>query len=363
MPVRDLATPGRRASQRVRRVLNPDGSPAAPAVDARPRRSAAARRDAPASGTTARGGLTATELARAAWHAFPGFLALFLVREVFPDEPHRTWRAHVVARALAPFLVACWIVEWARLSAGILPTVAHRAFAAILRPSERHGVHGTAWYLLGVCIALSAYPADAAVLAIAHLAWCDPAASVVGRALGDVPWLGGGKRFASGKSWIGTLACAATGAAVTYALFAPGGTFAAREDAAAAAAAAAAATSGWRGKSIPSTAIVSDHSTDPHRLLALAIVGGLTTALVELFGSPAAKGAAKGAEKDAEKGAEDGVRAAIDAYKSRRRSARKEPAGSVGFVRVALSGAANDNFLIPIITGGVMWGARVALLG
>ena len=55
--------------------------------------------------------------------------------------------------------------------------------------------------------------------------------------------------------------------------------------------------------------------------------------------------------------------AAIDAYKSRRRSARKESAGSVGFVRVALCGAANDNFLIPIITGGVMWGARVALLG
>ena len=359
MPVRDLATPGRRASQRVRRVLNPDGSPAAPVVNARPRRPpTAARREAPASATTTRGGLTATELARAAWHAFPGFLALFLVREVFPDEPHRTWRAHVVARALAPFLVACWLVEWARLRAGILPTVAHRAFAAILRPSERHGVHGTAWYLLGVCVALSAYPADAAVLAIAHLAWCDPAASVVGRALGDVPWLGGGKRFASGKSWIGTLACAATGAAVTYALFAPGGTFAAREDAAAAAA--ATTTSGWRGKSKPSTAIVSDHSTDPRRLLALAIVGGLTTALVELFGNPAAKGAAKGAEK----GAEDGVRAAIDAYKSRRRSApRKESAGSVGFVRVALSGAANDNFLIPIITGGVMWGARVALLG
>ena len=186
MPVRDSATPGRRASQRVRRVLNPDGSPAAPAVDARPRRSAAARRDAPASGTTARGGLTATELARAAWHAFPGFLALFLVREVFPDESHRTWRAHVVARALAPFLVAVWLVEWARLDhEHILPSVARRAFAAILRPSEQHAVHGTAWYLLGVCIALAAYPADAAVLAVAHLAWCDPAASVVGRALGD----------------------------------------------------------------------------------------------------------------------------------------------------------------------------------
>ena len=143
---------------------------------------------------------------------------------------------------------------------------------------------------------------------------------------------------------------------MTYALFAPGGTFAAREDAAAAA---AATTSGWRGKSKPSTAVVSDYSTDPRRLLALAIVGGLTTALVELFGSPAAKGA----EKVAEKVAEDGVRAAIDAYKSRRRSARKESAGSVRFVRVALCGAANDNFLIPIITGGVLWGARVALLG
>ena len=327
MPVRDSATPGRRASQRVRRVLNPDGSPAAPAVDARPRRSAAARRDAPASGTTARGGLTATELARAAWHAFPGFLALFLVREVFPDESHRTWRAHVVARALAPFLVAVWLVEWARLDhEHILPSVARRAFAAILRPSEQHAVHGTAWYLLGVCIALAAYPADAAVLAVAHLAWCDPAASVVGRALGDASWLGGGKRFAGGKSFIGTFACAATGAAVTYALFAPGGTFAAREIAVA-----ATTTSVRRGNTHSAAGAVSADPTDPTRLVALAVVGGLTTALVELFGGC--------------------------------RGARKASVERVGFVRVALSGAANDNFTIPIVTGGVMWGARVALLG
>ena len=327
MPVRDSATPGRRASQRVRRVLNPDGSPAAPAVDARPRRSAAARRDAPASGTTARGGLTATELARAAWHAFPGFLALFLVREVFPDESHRTWRAHVVARALAPFLVAVWLVEWARLDhEHILPSVARRAFAAILRPSEQHAVHGTAWYLLGVCIALAAHPADARRARRRAPRVVRPGGGVVGRALGDASWLGGGKRFAGGKSFIGTFACAATGAAVTYALFAPGGTFAAREIAVA-----ATTTSVRRGNRV--------HPRRPSQ----------QTRRIRLDWSRS-------------RSWEDSRPRSWNCSAGAAARGRNPSSASGSFASLSPV-AANDNFTIPIVTGGVMWGARVALLG
>ena len=41
--------------------------------------------------------LTPRELVRAAWHAFPGFLTVFLVVTAFPDERHRTCTVGVAA--------------------------------------------------------------------------------------------------------------------------------------------------------------------------------------------------------------------------------------------------------------------------
>jgi diacylglycerol kinase (CTP) len=181
----------------------------------------------PASGSRPPSTLTPVELVRAAWHAFPGFLTVFLVVTAFPDERHRTWRAFPVANALAFPLAACWAVElWrlrrARIGASSggddarLARLADAFFANALRESERNRVHGTAWYLLGAWIALVVYPCDVAALSICALAFCDPAASVAGRAFRDAR---NNKRFANGKSAVGTLACFLVGAGVTFAMF------------------------------------------------------------------------------------------------------------------------------------------------
>jgi dolichol kinase len=181
----------------------------------------------PASGSRPPSTLTPAELVRAAWHAFPGFLTVFLVVTAFPDERHRTWRAFPVANALAFPLAACWAVElWrlrrARIGASSggddarLARLADAFFANALRESERNRVHGTAWSLLGAWIALVLYPCDVAALSICALAFCDPAASVAGRAFRDAR---NNKRFANGKSAVGTLACFLVGAGVTFAMF------------------------------------------------------------------------------------------------------------------------------------------------
>ena len=181
----------------------------------------------PVSGALPPSTLTPAELVRAAWHAFPGFLTVFLVVTAFPDERHRTWRAFPVANALAFPLAACWAVElWrlrrARIGASSggddarLARLADAFFANALRESERNRVHGTAWYLLGAWIALVLYPCDVAALSICALAFCDPAASVAGRAFRDAR---NNKRFANGKSAVGTLACFLVGAGVTFAMF------------------------------------------------------------------------------------------------------------------------------------------------
>ena len=145
----------------------------------------------------------------------------------FPEKHHRTWRAFPVANALAFPLAACWAVElWrlrrARIGASSggddarLARLADAFFANALRESERNRVHGTAWYLLGAWIALVLYPCDVAALSICALAFCDPAASVAGRAFRDAR---NNKRFANGKSAVGTLACFLVGAGVTFAMF------------------------------------------------------------------------------------------------------------------------------------------------
>lgn len=148
----------------------------------------------------------------------------------FPDERHRTWRAFPVANALAFPLAACWAVERWRLrraqkkkngaSSGgddaRLARLADAFFANALRESERDRVHGTAWYLLGAWIALVLYPCDVAALSICALAFCDPAASVAGRAFRGAR---NNKRFANGKSAVGTFACFLVGLGVTFAMF------------------------------------------------------------------------------------------------------------------------------------------------
>ena len=246
MPSRDAATPGRRAHSRVARLLRlgADAAPASPApsstsiaAPASPARVVAPtpRDDVPRPPPGV--GVTFPELLRAIWHALPGFLAVHLATTTYGEKPHRAWRATPVALALLPPLAACWIVEAARLTrhGAYLPTPLARLFATLLRASERRRVHGTAWYLLGVVTALAAYPADAAVLAVCLLAWCDPAASLVGRTVRRLTARRGGphddvnplsRELRPGKSLAGTAACALLGALVAWWMFRADGAFA-----------------------------------------------------------------------------------------------------------------------------------------
>ena len=224
MRLRDRGTPRRRAD-----AVRPHG----PRASA-PNGAVFVATD-PVSGALPPSTLTPAELVRAAWHAFPGFLTVFLVVTAFPEKHHRTWRAFPVANALAFPLAICWAVELWRLrrarratlksrrnrlgSAGgdaRLARLADAFFANALRESERYRVHGTAWYLLGTWIALVLYPCDVAALSICALAFCDPAASVAGRAFKEER---NNKRFANGKSVVGVFACFLVGAGLTHIMF------------------------------------------------------------------------------------------------------------------------------------------------
>lgn len=192
MKTRGGGTPGRAAAGRVKRVLNAAaerekerGKGGGRESDASTKAKASRKQTSSEKGAEATPSCDASELIRAAWHAFPGFLALWLHRAFFTRRPYRTWRAHPVAFALLPLTIACWGVEWLRLTPRFrnqtsrdsndqrlsLLTRALDAVDTILRDGEQRRIHGTAWYLLGVSISLTLYPSDVAVLSICHLAW------------------------------------------------------------------------------------------------------------------------------------------------------------------------------------------------
>ena len=200
---------------------------------------------------------------------------MFLVVTAFPDERHRTWRAVPVARALALPLAACWAVELWRLrrvrrappraSSFFFARLADGFFARALRENERDRVHGTAWYLLGSFLSLSLYPCDVAALSICALAFCDPAASLVGRSslFRDARR---NRRFANGKSAVGAVACFAVGVLTTWSLFRPrSGVF-------------SVASANANGRA-------SSSRSDARIVILFGVVVGVVVAVVEFVGS------------------------------------------------------------------------------
>ena len=207
MKARGSGTPGRAAASRVNRVLHPAadrGNKKTKKEEEQEKRKEEVTMmkmvDEKTKAKKNKEGavIKFSELVRAAWHAFPGCLALWLYSTFFADRLFRTWRAHPVAMALLPLTAACWCVEWLRLTPSRCRTLENKnkneskskrhqrngeklsssllecalsAVDSILREGELRRIHGTAWYLLGVCISLSVYPADVAVLSICHLAW------------------------------------------------------------------------------------------------------------------------------------------------------------------------------------------------
>ncbi|MDA9099217.1 hypothetical protein N9L76_09830 [bacterium] len=391
MPLRDHATPGRRANARVARVL---GVPKVveeppPAVETAPEEVETPKRkdtkvvdtDVPTSPPSH---LSPTELVRAVWHCFPGFLTVFLVNTVCPGERHRVWRATPVAIWLAPLLVTCWAVEYLRLkvftswktgddqnhnSAWTFTTIFNVFFQKILRSNEHSKVHGTAWYLLGVTTVLFFYPCDVAVLSICHLAFCDPAASVVGRSAFFMTGTHRNARFANGKSWRGTAACATVGYCVTWYLFrVNGGVFG--ENVRGSDGGNIYSQTGlknndksWFGTGLSmgkqsSDAIKGALNMDPDLFVfVFALIAGITVALVELFGTPAAKRGESDRENENSKSTSKPVKSAL------KRNRKPSTTKSTFDICSLLNSCMNDNFLIPVLSGAVCWAARGVLLG
>ena len=200
MKARGSGTPGRAATARVSRVLTAaekkarekaaEVNKAAKTIENINENKRGAHAPPPAGSGSS---VSVSELVRAVWHAFPGFLAVWLHCAFYADRPFRVWRARPVAFALLPFTAACWFVEWLRLTPRFRTTTSTKknenknknnthnllgralgVIDSLLRAGELRRVHGTAWYLLGVCISLLAYPSDVAVLSICHLAWWGP---------------------------------------------------------------------------------------------------------------------------------------------------------------------------------------------
>ncbi len=69
-----------------------------------------------------------------------------------------------------------------------------RVFMALASPREAKELASSTWYLLGVLVTLLLFPRPYALAGILVLALADPAASVVGRLWGRIPFLGGSVR-------------------------------------------------------------------------------------------------------------------------------------------------------------------------
>ncbi|KAF8188034.1 hypothetical protein BJ912DRAFT_968981 [Pholiota molesta] len=97
-----------------------------------------------------------------------------------------------------------------------------RYLGFLMRESEKNGINGVVWYILGVNFVLSLYPQDVATVAILILSWADTAASTFGRLYGSatrklparVPYIG--LPFAPRKSLAGFTAATLTGAAIAF---------------------------------------------------------------------------------------------------------------------------------------------------
>jgi dolichol kinase len=127
-------------------------------------------------------------------HVGSGLLGLVAIR--LPGHGGDVLFAVLVILALS--------VEAARRGSSSVQRLVLAAGRAMLRPEERRGVSGPTALAIGYAITWWAFAAPVALAGVLVAAVADPAAALVGRALG------GGAR----KSWVGSATCGAAAAAV-----------------------------------------------------------------------------------------------------------------------------------------------------
>jgi dolichol kinase len=176
---------------------------------------------------------TDLHLARKVWHMTMGLFAV----AVYSSGMSRTTAVFILCSVLGFNL----LVEMARLRAPSFNDKFMRICAPIMRSSEANKLSGVPYYLASMILAIGIFPRPIAILSIIYLACGDPIASLFGIIYGDR-----GKRFANGKSIIGTMAGVLTCAIVTFIFL--------------------------------STLNLNDHA-----VLALTVVGGLAGGMAELL--------------------------------------------------------------------------------
>ncbi|MGK5089779.1 diacylglycerol/polyprenol kinase family protein [Bdellovibrionota bacterium FG-2] len=147
---------------------------------------------------------TDLHLARKFWHASMGTL----IASVYAfSGMSASWTVTV----MACFLGADLLIETARLR---IPTVNEKilkVWGPFMRAHEVNRMSTVAHFIGASILAVAIFPKPVALLSILFLAYGDPMASVIGILYGKY-----GRRFASGKSLIGTLAGVATCFMITF---------------------------------------------------------------------------------------------------------------------------------------------------
>ncbi|KAI9275571.1 hypothetical protein BDA99DRAFT_495833 [Phascolomyces articulosus] len=143
------------------------------------------------------------EIPRKSFHYSIGFLVLYLYKHDFNSED--------TYPALVAFLALVLSTEVLRFSWDSFNVLYCKVMGSLMRKNEIHSrLNGTAYYLMGVLVALYFFPKDIASLSIVYLSWADPTASICGRLWGQYTFRYGKKSLA------GTLGAMVIGTIVTY---------------------------------------------------------------------------------------------------------------------------------------------------
>jgi diacylglycerol kinase (CTP) len=145
-------------------------------------------------------------LARKAWHMLMGLVIAY----IYLSGMSRTTAVVTLGCILGWDLM----METARLRIPAFNEKIVRIWGPFMRSNEVHRLSGIPYYLSAAILAIGIFPKPIAVLSIIYLACGDPIASLFGILYGDK-----GKRFANGKSLIGTAAGVATCMLATFIFF------------------------------------------------------------------------------------------------------------------------------------------------
>ena len=142
------------------------------------------------------------ELPRKIYHSTVGLGSIYIYYKNFD---------YVLVKKLALVLASiCFSIEFLRFRWKAFNRFMFAVMGALSRSSEYTQLTGCFWYFLGVLFSVFCLPKDLAFLTILYVAFCDPMASFVGRAIGQYTF-----RFSNRKTLAGALGSFATAYLIT----------------------------------------------------------------------------------------------------------------------------------------------------